>query len=77
MSIYNCTVSELQCNAAITIANIEGGKLACAHTQNIQNVGFSHIRSHIQLILQRIITEHSNPLQEHKYDKAMQVWSIN
>ena len=22
------------CNAAITIANIEGGKLACAHTQN-------------------------------------------
>ena len=31
------------CNAAINIADIEGGKLACAHTQN---VGFSQIQSH-------------------------------
>ena len=36
MSIYNCTVSELQrfLVQPFYIANIESGKLACAHTQN-------------------------------------------
>ena len=33
MSIYNCTVSELQHFVAITIADIDIRKLACASTQ--------------------------------------------
>ena len=31
---FYCQWATALCNAAITIANIEGGKLACAHTQN-------------------------------------------
>ena len=36
MSIYHCTVSELQhfVSTTINIANIEGGKIPCAYTQN-------------------------------------------
>ena len=45
-----CTVSELQiCNAAITIANIEGGKIACVNTHNRKLLDFprsSHNYAH-------------------------------
>ena len=47
-----CQWATTFCNAAITIANIKGGKLARAHTQNrtfFKNVGFSKIRSHIYM----------------------------
>ena len=40
------TYVDALCNIAITIANIEGCKLACAHTQSrtlCNNVGFSQI----------------------------------
>ena len=52
MSIYNCTVSELQYfvrNTAITIANVEGGKLCVGYSQLkvIPNVRFFQIWSHL------------------------------
>ena len=53
----------MPCNAAIYIANIEGGKLACVHTQNSSKCWiFADLVTYVCIIMLCNCNEHLNGL---------------